>query len=246
MALGFGLSESEIHSWEHTRRWSRRNPWCPAQWGHFIVDHGSRMLVLKGEERHFDRPMKNLFEKSCGVEKICVLFNKLHGKPLEDTRIRVYTTIPPVWFECWPVLYLQNRGVAFPCLSCQYDSTQWFWQCVHIPWANRTDSMVSSCAQQFVWKHATKTETLNMRGHQINDFSWQDSSLLDFCGDRLWQCSGREQQWRNLFYVFVQSILVTKHNLKALFGSQAYWFLMKTQRGQHNHKLKKDCSVLKS
>lgn len=101
MALGLGLSESEIHSWEHTRRWSQRNPWCPAQWGHFIVDHGSLLLVLKGEEKHFDRPMKNLSEMSCGVEKICVLFKKLQGKPLEGTQIRIHTIIPPAWFKCF-------------------------------------------------------------------------------------------------------------------------------------------------
>lgn len=101
MALGLGLSESEIHSWEHTRR----NPWCPAQWGHFIVDHGSLLLVLKGEEKHFDRPMKNLFEMSCGVEKICVLFKKLQGKPLEGTRIRIHATTLPARFECFINMY---------------------------------------------------------------------------------------------------------------------------------------------
>lgn len=183
MASGPGLSESEIHSSEHTRRWSRRDPWCPAQWGHFIVDHGRILLVLKGEEKHFDRPMKNLFEMSCGVEKICVLFKKLQGKPSEGAQIGVYTTVPPAWPECfintytnpywrWSVLYPQNLLVLVflfyfsLALNCQFDSTNHFWQCVHIAGANCTDSMVSRCAQQFVWKHGTKWETPNMREHQ--------------------------------------------------------------------------------
>lgn len=113
MALGLGLSESEIHSWEHTRRWSQRNPWCPAQWGHFIVDHSSLLLVLKGEEKHFDRPMKNLFEMSCGVEKICVLFKKLQGKPLEGTQIQIHTIIPPAWFKCFINMFSTEDDQTF-------------------------------------------------------------------------------------------------------------------------------------
>lgn len=53
MALGLGLSECEIHSSEHTRRWSRRILDAPTQWGHFGVDCGGLLLVLMGEEKHF-------------------------------------------------------------------------------------------------------------------------------------------------------------------------------------------------
>lgn len=81
----------------HTRRWSRRNPWCPAQWGHFKTDHGSLSLVLNGGEKHFDRPMKNLFEVSFGVEKICVLFKKSYeGKQGRAHRCE----LQPVYRSC--------------------------------------------------------------------------------------------------------------------------------------------------
>lgn len=60
---------------------------------------------------------------------------------------------------------------------------------VRIAWENRADSTVSSCAQQFVRKHATKRETANMREHQrkwfrlTREFSagfvwWQDVTVL--------------------------------------------------------------------
>ena len=45
----------------------------------------------EGEQKHFDRPMKNLFEMSLGVGKICALFEKLEGKPGEGTGLGVYT-----------------------------------------------------------------------------------------------------------------------------------------------------------
>lgn len=51
----------------------------------------------EGEEKHFDRPMKNLFEMSLGVEEICALFKKLQGRPWEGTGIGVYT-FPAAWF----------------------------------------------------------------------------------------------------------------------------------------------------
>lgn len=51
----------------------------------------------EGMEKHFDRPMKNLFEMSLGVGKICALFKKLKGKPWKGPGIGVYT-FPVAWF----------------------------------------------------------------------------------------------------------------------------------------------------
>lgn len=44
------------------------------------MDHESFLLVLMGVERHYDRPMKNLFEMSLGVEKIYELPEKRRGE----------------------------------------------------------------------------------------------------------------------------------------------------------------------
>ena len=224
MALGLGLSESEIHSSEHTRRWSRRNPWCPAQWGHFIVDHGSLLLVLKGEEKHFDRPMKNLFEMSCGVEKICVLFKKLRGKTSEGTQIWVSSSLVRVLYQHLHQLVFEDDQSfihkIFGYFFRMSELSVWFntaclTVCPHSLSKPHRFHGISLCT-------AVCMETCNQEGERRwtwgsireRDLGWQESSLLEFCGDRLWQCSGRKQQWRNLPCVFVQSRLVSKHELK--------------------------------
>lgn len=107
-----------------------------------------------------------------------------------------------------------------------------FWQSVLVANANRTASPMSRCAQRFVQKRATKREKLNMREHQRIDFSWQQSSQLDFYSDSLWQCTGSKQQARNFLYkVYLSPNITCKHRVGSSL-SQKCLFPTKTQESK--------------
>lgn len=160
----------------------------------------------EGEEKHFDRPMKNLFEMSLGVGKFVHSSKSYRGNDgrgqgwgftpfprpgsnalSTSTRLKMTSWIPGVFFT-------SSVSVWF---------THPFWQPVLVARANRTASTMSRCAQRFVQKRASKREKLNMREHQRIDFSWQQSSQLDFYSDKLWQCTGSKQQPRTFSCFFL-------------------------------------------
>ncbi len=110
------------------------------------------------------------------------------------------------------MLYPQNLGVFF----CMSELSVWF-----------DTSLLTVCPHSLSKPHrlhgvslctAVCMETCNQERERRwtwgsirgSDLGWQQSSLLDFCGDRPWQClecTGRKQQWRYLLWVFAQSTL---------------------------------------
>lgn len=83
-----------------------------------------------------------------------------------------------------------NLGVFFTS-SVSVWFTHPVWQPVL---AARAAPTTSRCAQRFARQRASKREKPNTREHQRIDFSWQQSSQLDFYGDRLRQRAGSKQQ----------------------------------------------------
>lgn len=208
MALGLGLSESEIHSSEHTRRWGRGNPWCPAQWGHFIADNGSLSLVLKeggGIWQATEEFIWNVLWCCKGLRALQRRENigghtYVRGflQPFPQPGWTALSTLTPTMIWRSSVIYPQNLEGIF----CMSDASLWFIAalltvCPHT--LNHTDSKVFSCAQHFEKKHSTKRERerrWTWGSIRESDSGWQESSQLDVRVDSLWQCSGTTPQIR--------------------------------------------------
>lgn len=142
----------------------------------------------------------------------------------EGAQIGVYTAAPPAWFECfsniytnsywtWSALYLQNLSVCF----CMF----WIVTLIH---CFSSDSVYAASANQIPWYLAVHSSLFgNIQPRQRyrtwgsireSDLAWQECSLLDFCGDRLWQCS--EYTGKNQLFAFYKANSLEKFKPKGL------------------------------
>lgn len=167
---------------------------------------------------------------------------------------------PPTWFKrfinnCPSIdddqsfIHKIMERFASGCLDCQFALTHWVWQCVHIAWANHTDSMASSCAQRVCMEAGNRRESRwtwgSIRGIISVDNAWF-FSVTGFDSIQVGNNSGGTG-FEHLYKVHLSLNIAWMRHVTP----QAYFCLMKTQRGKHNHMIKKinknlNCSLYKT
>lgn len=183
-------------------------------------------------------------------ENLCALQKARGGKPLEDTRMRVHTAsstnvaqalYQQVLHWWWPVLIHQiTEHFVSGCRHCQFALTHWVWQCVHIAWANHTDSVASSCAQRVCVEAGNRRESRWTWGSIRGIISVDNRvvclifSVTGFDSVQVGNNS-RGTGFEHLYKVHLSLNIASMHHVTP----RACFCLLKTQIGKYNYIIKK-------